>query len=286
MRLAWTLLVAHAVAALFGIAGMLVALRHTELWADNAAAISVFSFGMRWGGFTQIALGAAAVLVFGGATIGWRRTAIFAVVSIACSLAAELLGTGTGWPFGAYAYGDALGPKVFERVPIGIPLSWFSLGLTSYLLARLALARVGRAAGPVPSVLLAVWFFVVWDVVLDPAMAHERMPIRFWTWHEHGAFFGMPMRNLAGWAGTALVFTALSRALWRDEVDARTVPARFPITMYAVNLGFAMALDASVALWTPIVLALVLGLGPAWILAAPAHARRGRLTHARPAAVR
>jgi putative membrane protein len=259
---------------------MLIALRHPDLWAGTGIGEWVFSLGMRHGGFGQIALGAGAVFAFGAAVLGLGRTAIFFVVATLCSLGAELLGTGTGWPFGAYAYGDALGPKILDRVPIGIPLSWFSLGLTAYVLARLSYRRLDVRAGAPASIALAVWYFVVWDLVLDPAMASPTLPIRFWTWHQDGPFFGMPLENLAGWAGTAASFMTLSRWLWRAELDVRRVPAAFPIAMYAVNLGFAMALDASVGLWLPIAMALVLGIAPVLLLCRPAAPRR---VHAEPA---
>jgi uncharacterized membrane protein len=260
---AWVLLAAHAAAAMFGLAGMLIALRHPDVWVGTGAGEWLFSFGMRNGGFAQIALGAAAVFAYGTAAIGVRRTAIFFAVATVCSLAAELVGTGTGWPFGAYRYGDALGAKILDRVPIGIPLSWFSLGLTSYALARLVFTRLDVRAGPLASIALGVWLFVVWDLVLDPAMASRNLPIRFWTWHQDGPFFGMPLSNLAGWTATAALFMTISRWLWRGELDARRLPARFPVAMYGINLGFAMMLDASVGLWVPIAMAVGLGLGPA-----------------------
>ena len=283
MTVAWVLLLAHAAAAAFGLAGMLIALRHPDLWVGTGAGEWLFSFGMRHGGVLQIALGAAAVLAFGVAAIGLRRTAIFFAASTLCSLGAELVGTGTGWPFGAYAYGDALGPKIMERVPVGIPLSWFSLGLTAYALARLALRRLDVRAGAAVSIALGVWFFVVWDLVLDPAMASPALPIRFWTWHQDGPFFGMPLENLAGWAATAARFMTISRLLWGGELVADRLPVRFPIAMYTVNLGFAMALDASVGLWEPIALALMLGGVPALLLTRPAAPRPFAVE--RPAAV-
>jgi putative membrane protein len=263
---AWVLLLAHAVAAVFGLAGIVIALRHPELWAGTGTGEWLFSFGMRHGAVLQIALGAAAVLAFGIATLGVRRTAIFFVAATTLSLAAELVGTGTGWPFGSYTYGDALGPKVLERVPIAIPLSWFSLGLTSYLLARIVLDRLGRPTTGPAALVLGVWIFVVWDLALDPAMAHPGMPLRFWVWHQTGPYFGMPLQNLAGWTATAAAFMTVSRLAWGSEVPITRVPAGFPLAMYAVNVAFAMVLNASVGLWVPIVLAGALGLLPvAWL---------------------
>ncbi len=50
---------------------------------------------------------------------------------------------------------------------------------------------------------------MVWDLVLDPAMAHESLPVTFWVWNQTGPYFGMPVQNFAGWAGTALLFMGL-----------------------------------------------------------------------------
>src|SRR3712207_4901114 len=115
MRLAWLLLIGHLAALVFGLAGLLVAPPHPEWWADDPNAVRVFEFGMEQGGATHIVLGAAAVFAFGWSALGWRRTLIFFVAATALSLGSELIGTGTGWPFGNYAYTSFLGAKVLGR---------------------------------------------------------------------------------------------------------------------------------------------------------------------------
>jgi putative membrane protein len=250
----WTLLAAHVASIVFSVSGMVIALRYPELWADSAAATWVFSLGMRWGAPGQILLGAGAVLLLGAATLGWRRVAIFFALAVAVSLAAELVGTTTGWPFGAYRYGDALGPKLLGRVPYAIPLSWFYLGLASYVLASYLVARAGLGRRTAATVLLGAWLVTVWDLVLDPAMAHPAMPMKFWTWHEEGAYFGMPLRNFVGWGMTAATFMGLARAAWGDvEIGGGTL--RWAVAVYGSNLAFAALLDAGTGLWGPIVFA-------------------------------
>ena len=263
MRVAYTLLIAHAAAVVFGLVGMLIALRHPELWSGTGVGEMLFSFGMRHGGALHILLGAASLFAFGLVVLGPRRTLVFFVAAVAVSLAAELIGTETGWPFGAYEYAKTLGPMVAGRVPVAIPLSWFYLGLTSYLLGRLLLARTGLPDRAVISVSLGVWLLVVWDLVLDPAMAHPSMPMKFWVWHDTGRYFGMPLSNFAGWALTAAAFMSLARWLWGSEVDASRIPAAFLLAVYGVNLLFAVVLTASVGLWGPTVLALSAVLLPA-----------------------
>ncbi len=269
------LFVGHLIALAFGLGGLLVALPHPELWSGSRGATRVFDFGMTYAGSLHILFGAAAVFAFGLRYIGARRTLIFFVAATTLSLGSELIGTGTGWPFGNYAYTNFLGYKIMGRVPFTIPLSWFYMGLTSYLLAVVILRRRTTKLGMWPVVALGVWFLTVWDLVLDPAMAHESMPVQFWTWQESGPYFGMPVKNFAGWSLTGLVFMAVSRYLWRSDPAPEQLSAWFPVGMYAANMFFALALSLSVGLWIPAVMAVALGLALALLaLRAPRTATR------------
>jgi len=259
----------HLVALVFGLVGILVMLPNPDLWVHDPNAVKVFNWSMEHAGATHIILGAAAMFAYGIASIGWWKTAIFAVVSSSLSLGFELFGTGTGWPFGNYAYTDFLGYKVLDRVPYTIPLSWFYMGFASYLLAATLIARFWSGRSTWATIGLATWLLTVWDLVLDPAMAHESLRIQFWVWDETGPYFGMPIKNFIGWSVTGLVFMLASRALWREDVDAQRLSVNVPLVVYAANLAFAMVLSAGVGLWLPIVLAVVLGLVPAAIAAWP-----------------
>src|SRR5215207_8180111 len=265
MKLGLLLLIGHLAALLFGLAGLLVALPNPQWWAGDANAVHVFDFGMAYAGATHIVLGAAAVFVFGWVVLGPRRTIIFFLVSSGLSLSSELIGTGTGWPFGNYEYTSFLGYKVLDRVPFTIPLSWFYMGLASYLLGSLVATRFDARHRTAWSLALGVWFLTVWDLVLDPAMAHHSLRVRFWVWDESGPYFGMPVKNFIGWSITGLLFMAVSRALWRSDPDPRSLSMRVPLAVYAVNLAFAMVLSAGVGLWVPVLLSAILGLLPAAI---------------------
>lgn len=262
MTIARTLLVAHVLALVFGLIGMLVMIPNPQIWVGSPALVRVFTWSMQYAGALHIILGAAAMLAFGGRLIGWRRTLIFFAVSTCLSLSFELFGTGTGWPFGAYSYTQGLGYKIGDRVPYTIPLSWFYMGFASYLIGWAIAEARGPRSRPVWAIALGVWFLTVWDLVLDPAMAHESLPIKFWIWHQTGPYFGMPVQNFLGWFGTGLVFIAISRLLWRRDPE-REIPAWYPLAVYVVNLFFAMVLSASVGLWVPLLAAVVLGLLPA-----------------------
>lgn len=273
MLVGYALLGAHVASILFSVSGMLVALRYPELWADSAAATAMFSIGMRWGAMTQIGFAAGAVLALGAATLGWRRSTGFLALAVGVSLAAELLGTTTGWPFGAYRYGDTLGPKVLDLVPYAIPLSWFYLGLAAYVLAAHLVARAGLRRRAALTVVLGAWLVTVWDLVLDPAMAHPAMPIKFWLWHEGGAYYGMPLRNFLGWGMTAATFMALAR--WTlGEIVVAPAAVRWAGAVYGANLAFAALLTAGVGFWGPIAFAIVGMAVPVLALARRPLARR------------
>ena len=263
MRRIWLLLLAHVAALTFGLAGILIALPNPHLWAGSQFGADVFQFGMTYGGATHIVFGAIAMLAFGVKAIGWRKTGLFFGFAVSISLSAELIGTTTGWPFGEYAYTEGLGTKVLGKVPFTIPLSWFYLGFASYILALSLTRRLSPRRRSIAAVVTGVYLLVVWDLVLDPAMAHENLPVKFWQWFDSGPYYGMPTINFAGWALTGLWFIGLTRLAWRDEPNAASIPMAVPYAVYLANTLFAMALSLSVDLWGPVLLAGVLGVVPA-----------------------
>jgi len=253
----------HLIALLFGIGGILIALPHPELWAGSRFGGDVYTFGLTYGGSLHILFGAATMLAFGVLFIGWRRTLIFFGVTVALSLSSELIGTGTGWPFGNYAYTSFLGYKILGRVPFTIPLSWFYVGFSAFLLANILAQTRFKRFRAIWSVAIGAYLLTVWDLVLDPAMAHDSMTIRFWTWSQHGPYFGMPVQNFVGWTLTGVLFMGISLALWRSAPGPREYPVWIPCGVYIANMLFAMTLSLSVGLWEPAVAAVILGWLPA-----------------------
>ncbi|MDQ4044013.1 MAG: carotenoid biosynthesis protein, partial [Chloroflexota bacterium] len=215
LQIANALLIGHLAALVFGLAGMLIAIPNPELWADSEVGLRVYDFGMRYAGSLHIIFGAAAMFFWGIAAIGFRRTAIFFAAAVPISLTSELLGTSTGEPFGNYAYTNFLGYKVLDHVPFSIPLSWFYVGFATYMIGHMLATQWSLRPRAIYAVIFGAWLLTVWDLVLDPAMAHESLSVRFWVWDETGPYFGMPTQNFIGWALTAVVFMTVARLLWR-----------------------------------------------------------------------
>ena len=176
-------------------------------------------------------------MLFGGLAVVadalWtdRQKALWAFVAVyVVSLTSELMGTTYGIPFGAYSYTSLLGVKWFERVPLLIPLSWFTMSWACWVIARL------RARGA-SAVLLGASLLVAWDLLLDPAMSKVTS---YWVWGETGSYYDMPWMNLVGWGVTGLVLFII---LNKMAPDPKSSP-RFAFWVYLVNfalpLGFCI----------------------------------------------
>ena len=253
-RAAWALLLLHAAISLFGLVGIAVMLPNPQIWSGSSAASALFPLAVQQGGNLQILAGAGAVFAFGAATLGWRPTLIFFAVSAVLSMAFELMGTSIGFPFGNYEYTEMFGYKFLDKVPPAIPLSWFFMGLTSLALAASLLRRWRGAAGLVPSILLGSVLLTAWDVVLDPAMAHETLAIRYWVWEDTGVYMGMPSVNFVGWLVTGAVFMAAASLFDRRLRPVRVEKDAFFLLVYLCNLLFGIGICIGTGLWLPAVL--------------------------------
>lgn len=258
----------HILSLVFGLLGILLVIPHAEIilhfgsYGQNAMQLS-----MAGGGVVYMLLGASAVFLYIRRNLGLACALGFAIPSISISLAAELLGTSTGFPFGSYSYLSGLGYKIAGLVPFTIPLSWFYVGCVSYLLARIAL-KVDREPSflrHAAAIVLGALLLTSWDFVLDPAMSQTSLP--FWYWEQPGAFFGMPYQNFAGWMGTGTLFMTIAALLWRNQtVKLERSQLHFPLIVYLSNFAFAIGLSLGAGFVLPVILGFATGILPAFIL--------------------
>jgi putative membrane protein len=136
---------------------------------------------------------AALVSAFGG----WALLIVVAVPFI--GWASEVLGSRTGFPFGAYHYTDVLQPQV-ARVPVLIPLAWLMMMPPAWAVGALV-----APSTPVLQWIVAAGAFAAWDVYLDPMMVSWN----FWQWRRKGVYEGIPFVNFVGWFAVAFAITAL-----------------------------------------------------------------------------
>ncbi len=115
----------------------------------------------------------------------WRPAFVaYLVLAVGMGYGVELLGVKTGLVFGHYAYGQGLGPKLFDVPPV-IGLNWLMLTYcVGSVCDRLPIRPVGKAA-------VVATLMVGLDMFVEPVA----VSLDFWSW------FGLPvpMQNYVGW---------------------------------------------------------------------------------------
>ncbi|MBD2615110.1 MAG: gamma-carotene 1'-hydroxylase CruF [Nostoc sp. ZfuVER08] len=258
-------LIAHILSKAFGLAGMLLVLPHADI-IFNLSQVGETAIGlsMASGGVVDIILGTVAVSIYAYRTLGLGTWLAFMLPAVFISLGSELLGTSTGFPFGDYSYLSGLGYKIGGLVPFTIPLSWFYVGLSSYLIARcgLQVAQKPSLARHIAAVAVGALLFTCWDFALEPAMSQSSLP--FWYWEQPGEFFGTPYQNYAGWFGTSALFMSVAGLLWRKtSIKLERSQLNLPLAIYLSNFAFAAGLSLASGFFIPVLLGSVLGVIPA-----------------------
>ncbi|MGW4356984.1 carotenoid biosynthesis protein [Nocardia sp. NPDC004582] len=174
---------------------------------------------------------------------GWAAGMLVIVSGV--GLAAEVLGTATGIPFGSYDYASGrLGPEVLG-VPLVVPLAWtgglYPVWVVAGMLSTGAAGRVSLTAVGA----------VGWDLFLDPQMVADGQ----WTWCSPIAglpgLSEIPVSNYLGWLVVAAVMGGLLRWWDRRVPDsgvARVVPvAVFGWTWLGSTLAHAVFLGLPVS---------------------------------------
>ena len=205
----------------------------------------------------QVWISVIVLLIYLRDRVGWQWLGAFVLI-YAISLGSELAGTRFGIPFGDYAYTDLLGGKWFGRVPYLIPLSWFTMTIPAYALAKAALP----SARVVYRIALAAFLLALWDLSLDPAMSYLT---NYWLWDEPGFFYGMPLVNLAGWYGTGLVLMSALYAIGADSwIDRLNI--RWTATYYLLVLAMPFGMVLASGLWGAVAATLLALLPIGWLL--------------------
>lgn len=195
----------------------------TALYVALKIPVPLWPTGFPVLGLASTAALFVAALCFCAEQVGWARAAGLAALAFGTGWGAELLGSHTGFPFGAYSYAGAPAPTLLG-VPLLVPLGWFALPLAAALLCG------GRP-------LLAGGLLALWDVGLEPLLTTQG----FWTWHDPRPLWaGAPLQNFLGWWAVggliAWLFTRLAPELFAR--GAGPVPRGRPGGMFG---GFAVA---------------------------------------------
>ncbi|NEP57395.1 MAG: carotenoid biosynthesis protein [Symploca sp. SIO2G7] len=269
-------LLSHILSMVFGLVGILLVLPNAEFITHlTQFGQTALAWSMVGGGVVYILLGTIAVSIYAYRVWGTWYWLGFMLPAISISLGSELLGTSTGFPFGHYQYLSGLGYKIAGLVPFTIPLSWFYLGFSAYVIACVSLATlsISDRYKYIGAIALGALLLTSWDFVLDPAMSQTDVP--FWFWEQPGAFFGMPYQNFLGWLGTSILFMGIASSIWRVKPVTMTGKnLELPLAIYLSNFAFATIMSLSKGIYIPIYLGLLLGVLPALLLYKSARSAR------------
>ena len=174
--------------------------------------------------------------------LGPRRAILSLIALSLFAYAIESLGVATGFPYGRFFYGDALGPTVAGLVPFLLPISYAPL-----VIGAVAAAWGGpRLLHVAFSALILVWM----DAVLDPGATS----LGFWVWPEGGAYYGVPESNFAGWllSGAIAASLLLTTGRWSEP------PRPALLDSAAISTAFWTAVAAFSGIMPPALLGTVL----------------------------
>jgi len=129
----------------------------------------------------------------------------------------ELIGVNTGFPFGNYVYGEALGYKLFET-PLMIGVNWLIL-----LYATNAIAQKFEQTA-ITGALFSAAFMVILDYIIEPvAITYD-----FWTWTS-----GVPpFSNYAAWFVIAFALSFI----W--QLNKMKLNTQMAIAVYGIEILF------------------------------------------------
>lgn len=198
-----------------------------------------------------IAAALHAVLLLGSGRAVWLIGSVLLI-----TFSAEVAGTRTGIPFGSYHYGSDFGPQVL-RVPLIIPMAWFAMIYGAWQTSiRFLRADHRHWDGWLiwQMISLTACLMVLWDLVMDPNQAAAGG----WTWSGRGGWFGVPVRNFAGWFVTAAA-ALLPYLLFTSRTPVRNTDSRvftfLPILLYFLITALAAVKSAVAGRIIPAVVA-------------------------------
>jgi uncharacterized membrane protein len=264
LRLATICLAAHAALSAFSAYAFATFLSGPPpAWLQSPANERILLLGWRFGGPTCVVLGALAGLLHATGKLSGRKALAMFALGFSISLAAELTGTYSGYPFGPYSYTTQLGYRIAGLVPFNIPTSWFYMLYCSLAICgRLLATPVESAPRAVANrekwkwAVVAAFVLTAWDVSMDPAMVRTT----HWIWHLRPAaeqsalgnfftgdlFYGMPLTNWLGWLFVGTLVARAMLAVVPPESFVRHVsPSRFPLVLYGVNGILPIAICAT-----------------------------------------
>ena len=194
-----------------------------EMWPVSLAAILGFSAPVVYGSLRWLGPVKGLMMVLG--------LGVYALIF-------ETIAIKTGLPYGAFSYGQLLGPHLFDAVPATVLVAWSPLVLGIIpLLPKMGLLK---------TVVLATVLMVLADTVLDPAAVR----LGFWAWQQPGQYYGVPFINFIGWFVSGGIAMAAVIAL--KQKNQWPTPPTILIINFAAIIFFWSMVNLFSGQWIPV----------------------------------
>lgn len=202
---------------------------------------------------TTIAIVASSLLMFAfcwanaSHLLGVGAALRFVLIAVSFGWFAEQMGVSRGWFFGSYVYTEVLGWRLGD-VPVVIPLMWFALSYTCYVISNLIVWRSPvhgspRLSDAVFMSFLAAMIVTAFDLGADPYMVYH---LKAWTMtNTDGWWFGETIQGFFGWVFVAFVILfsfrmAVRKLVLRPLADFSKWHALLPLSVYASAMLFQL----------------------------------------------
>ncbi|WP_210542139.1 carotenoid biosynthesis protein [Rhodoferax sp. PAMC 29310] len=217
--------------ALFAVYLITMAIRSRSETTAAIVASSLLMFAFCWANASHL--------------LGPRAATGFVIVATALGWFAEQMGVSYGWFFGEYVYTDVLGWRLGD-VPAVIPLMWFSLCYTGYVVSNLIVLQSpkhgsNRFTDVVFMSFLAAMIVTAFDLGADPYMVYQ---LKAWVMTKtDGGWFGETLQGFVGWVGVSFVILLSVRLFMQKQVlrpagDFGKWHALMPLSLYASAMVF------------------------------------------------
>jgi bisanhydrobacterioruberin hydratase len=169
--------------------------------------------------------------------LGARRAVLTLLALAAFAYVVETAGVVTGFPYGPFHYGDALGGRILGLVPYLLPVSYAPL-----VIGAVAASWRSELQSRALYILRSALLLTLIDGVLDPGAAS----LGFWVWPEEGAYYGVPLSKYAGWllSGALAAALLLAAGRWR----AAPLPGLLDSALVALAFWIGVSLFSGLAI--------------------------------------
>jgi putative membrane protein len=167
-----------------------------------------------------------------------KKDLIGLFIAAALGFVAEVLGVRYGFIFSPYRYTEVLQPQLFDA-PLVMLCAW--MALVAYCRQML---RNFKLPLWIEATLAALWMTAI-DLVIDPLAANQ---LGYWRWAGSSAYYGIPLRNFAGWFVVSLIIFMVVNSAARQNAWAEYVGLSIVLFFTLIAFSFGLRLAGGIGL--------------------------------------